>query len=124
MGSKHVYYNVPLVGVGVGLFGIVIITSIVVGWVLLRLVASDSRDFSDQNVEGLKDEMHIASGTIRKRLEKMQFWPIAWPSQTETIAIIVFMALSFISYRLLLFPMVLGISFLLMSLWPKRKGST
>ena len=120
-GSKQIYYTVTLVGAGVALFAFVVLPSLIASWAILNLYAEQSRERGLGHAKALGEEAGVSETAVVDKLNHMVFWPVGWPSQLQAALIVIFLALSFLSYRLLCIPLLLGIVWAVLALMGKGK---
>lgn len=95
--------------VGVILFAMTALVSVVSALVLLRLAARRALRRSEQRSRDLARELGMSHDGLKKALTSVDFWPVGWMDANLLLGLVFLLALSLFSYRLLVIPLILGL---------------
>jgi hypothetical protein len=94
-------------GLGILLFGFVCLIALLASWQLLRATAAEGRQHAQKNAESLAKENNTTADEIKKRLKRMQFWPVGWIRESELLIWMLVLFASLFSYRIVLIPVLI-----------------
>jgi hypothetical protein len=99
----------PQVAISVLLFPMICFISVVGCWVVLGYKARHAQEFSKANVQKLAAEFKTDAAILEERLSnEMDVWPVGWIKSRNLILLMILMAASMISYRVMAIPLLIG----------------
>lgn len=110
--SQKFFAN-PQEAIAIMLYAFVCAIAVVGAWWLLRVTALKSQLTTRQNLAYFAKAQGVKQRVLHERLQKMKAWPVAWIGQMRLFALMLLLFGSLVSYRLILIPLVLVISYIL-----------